>query len=202
MYLIFSILKSRTRFKWQFCFNLLGLCIWKTEIWYLKITIIFRITQHSFSVYTCSCQWYNSPRHSTTNLLAHVHWHCLYQIWSILCCSKEVFVFCLKTFCYCFSDLPKRGDLNQSCSLTVWLWLEIRSFTEALFPLWGGVWQMAELLLTRSSFSPRQLSWSVHFRSRRQFGIFSGLLGVNVLILRRYRRFATSASSTRPRWRL
>lgn len=76
----------------------------------------------------------------------------------ILCCSKEVFVFCLQTFCYCFSDLPKRDDLNQSCSLTVWLWLEIRSFTEALFPLWGGVWQMAELLLTRSSFSPRQLS--------------------------------------------
>ena len=51
-YLIFSVLNSRTRFKWQICFNVLALCIWKTEIWYLTITLIFRITQHSFSVYT------------------------------------------------------------------------------------------------------------------------------------------------------
>ena len=134
------------------------------------------------------------------NLSTEYDMFCLYS--RVSCYSEEVSAFSLKPCYHCFSVLPQREDSNhRRVSLCGFGW-KLGAVLKCSSLFWGGIGQMADLLLTCSPSSCRQLSWSVHFRSQHQFATSSGPSAVNVWTLQRSRRSAASASSTRPRWRL
>lgn len=90
------------------------------------------------------------------NLSTEYDMFCLYS--RVSCYSEEVSAFSLKPCYHCFSVLPQREDSNhRRVSLCGFGW-KLGAVLKCSSLFWGGIGQMADLLLTCSPSSCRQLS--------------------------------------------